>query len=828
MKKIRVYFEESPEPTPLDTPLDALLITTVLFAPLALGSIDPKFEVVLQIAIAVAAAMFGVKLTLYPRTRFVKSWTFLPIIGFVVLASLQLLPLPQGLVAWISPNTLNVKRDLLSDLPNVAELMQTLRLTFYPEATLRHLRQVLMVATVFVLVLNQFRTLAKIKLMLIALASLGAFCSALAILQIITGTDSIYWYIYSGSNRADAGTFANHSHFAQMANLCMGAMMALLFLILHEQLGPNYHATDFFDRLRAQQGHLLWLLLAGIVLSAIAILLCLSRGGAIAMMVAGVIAVSLYAMQNREGGFGWIGSMMAMLVAMIILYLAYERVASRFGQLHGLEPATMRWTMVLGCVDCWKQFPMTGVGLGAFRYVYPRYDRLQDYEIATHAENEYAQLLMETGVIGAAMIAAFILLIFIACFRAIRHRASPYAVVAIGLGFGWIAILIQSATDFGQHMPGVALITATVTAMIVAIARGATYEPAKDDVDAEGNAILRGLVTLGVMAAGGAASMSAISVYRADARWLKVLAQEDLIWKDSWQVDPQRVVRLVEDAQEVVEIRPNNVVYRHYFNQFRLRGGTMARDPESGAVLLNQVLIDAFRLVAQDIDQARPLCPTYGPLVAAAGGIRQFILNDPSGAALIEKATVLSPNDITVLRMSAQLQASRGNWDRAMQLFARYVKVQPGMLNDAVDLLIGTYHRPDLAVNLVGKSLAADPLVRQLQVSGADQTLIDQARRNLIDGMNERVSARSPLPNELIAIAREYSQLNDNTKAEELYRRAVDSSSADASTRLQYADFLGRIGRTEDALKQIDVVLAIDPFNDQAVALRRKLRLTSK
>lgn len=823
MSRIRVYFEESPESTPLDAPLDALLIGTILFAPLALGSIDPKFEMILQIATAIAVSLFGIKLTLYPSAKIATSWIYLPIVAFISLAAFQLLPLPQSLAAVVSPNTVSVKRDLLADLPNAGELLAKVRLTFYAEPTLRQLRQVLMVSAIFVLVLNQFRTLAKIRRMLIALSAVGAFCSGLAILQILTGTDSIYWYIYSGSSRADGGTFANHSHFSQMANLCIGAMLSLLFLTLHEQLGSHYHATDLMDCLRTEHGRVLWLLIGAIVLSAVAIPMSLSRGGMIALLFAAIVTISLYAVQNRQGGFGWIGSLIAAIVLSVIFYLGFDRIADRYTALHDLQPASTRWAMVLGCLDAFKQFPLVGVGLGAFRYVYPRYDRTQEYGFATHAENEYAQLLMETGVIGAAIIAVFIVMVFAGYVRAIRHRASPFAVVAIGLGFGWIAILIQSLSDFGQHMPGVAFLTATVSALIIAVSRAVQYDP-KTSEDRAGWPVLRGLATLGVIAVFGLASASAVSVWRADARWLKVVAEEDLIRRDNWQVDPARVVRLLENAGEVVAIRPNNVIYRHLQNEFRMRGATMARDPKTGNTLLNAELRDGLRRVVSEIDSARILCPTYGPLFATAGGIRMFLLDDPTGGPLIAKAAMLFPNDTTVLRLSAELHASQGDWDQTVKSLKRQVAIQPGSANEAVDLLVRNHRRGDLAVELIGKSSAAGYLVRTLEQADADAALIAEARRNHIEFMNTQLMGRLALPSDYIGIAREYTKLGEHDQADALYQKAIGSSSATVDTRLDYAEFLDKSGRTPEALAQVAVALSIEPFNARAAELQRQLR----
>jgi O-antigen ligase len=51
----------------------------------------------------------------------------------------------------------------------------------------------------------------------------------------------------------------------------------------------------------------------------------------------------------------------------------------------------------------WAAYPIAGAGANAFRMVYPQYRTASSAGFMTHAHNEYAQLLCETGVIGLCM-----------------------------------------------------------------------------------------------------------------------------------------------------------------------------------------------------------------------------------------------------------------------------------------------------------------------------------------------------------------------------------------------------------------------------------------
>ena len=67
---------------------------------------------------------------------------------FILIAVFQLVPLPAGRVRTLSPNTAVLKTELLSDLPNADQALESMTLSFYPNATRHDLRLVLAVAAV--------------------------------------------------------------------------------------------------------------------------------------------------------------------------------------------------------------------------------------------------------------------------------------------------------------------------------------------------------------------------------------------------------------------------------------------------------------------------------------------------------------------------------------------------------------------------------------------------------------------------------------------------------------------------------------------------------
>lgn len=118
----------------------------------------------------------------------------MPVGVFLLVATLQLVPLPVGLVSFISPNTAAVKTELLSDLPNADTLLKSMTFSFYPNATKHDLRLALAVAAVFVVVLNVFRRPDQIKRPLMVIALIGGIIALIALAQNLLGNGKIYGF----------------------------------------------------------------------------------------------------------------------------------------------------------------------------------------------------------------------------------------------------------------------------------------------------------------------------------------------------------------------------------------------------------------------------------------------------------------------------------------------------------------------------------------------------------------------------------------------------------------------------------------------------------
>lgn len=119
-------------------------------------------------------------------------------------------------------------------------------------------------------------------------------------------------------------------------------------------------------------------------------------------------------------------------------------------------------------------FPVFGIGRGAFESVFPGYRTDVGYIVYTHPENIVAQWVTEWGVAPAV-------LAFLALFVALRP-ASAIARTPRAAG-AWAAVVclgVQSLVDFGSEYPAVVIALATCVGIITGGTSG-TNEPRKLD-----------------------------------------------------------------------------------------------------------------------------------------------------------------------------------------------------------------------------------------------------------------------------------------------------------------------------------------------------------
>jgi len=374
----------------------------------------------------------------------------------------QLLPLPATVIRWLSPET-----DLFLQRYTVGyAAIQRHPLSIEPTATLRAL---VATAAFAVLLVGATRALTDTDATYVAGGALvlGAVMALAGIVQKAMWNGKIYGFWTPETAGDSFGPFVNRNHFA-------GWMLMALPLVIGYFCGRV--ARGMRDVKPGWRNRLIWFssadasatILAGgvTVLMALALLLTMSRSGAIGLLVA--LLVSGFFVTRRQSSASRRTVVVAYLV-FIALFAAWwtgvDRLAARFTI---TEPAAE--TARLGIWgDTWRiatRFPLVGTGLNTFGTATLFF---QTVDLARHyaqAHNDYLQLIADGGVLvcAPAIIVAFIVAARIV--RKFQHVSSDADYwIRIGAVTGIVAIASQEVVDFSLQMPGNAALFVVLLAL---------------------------------------------------------------------------------------------------------------------------------------------------------------------------------------------------------------------------------------------------------------------------------------------------------------------------------------------------------------------------
>jgi uncharacterized membrane protein len=824
----------------VDGAIRALVYGVLVFAPAALGGVDGWSESILLLMAFAIALLLAVRHVHRVREReFV--WPYLPLALFALLVAVQLLPLPAAIVNLISPNTWAIKMQMLSAAASGPAAPKWMTLSFYPLATRQELRVILLAGVVFVAVVHVFRRSVHVLRLLSVITAVGGAAAVLAVAQDLTGARGIYWMIerLGGDHLATAGPLVNYNNYCQFANLSLGAAVGLLLARVmaasaeaEGRRSPNVRGASLPLAVKDELLQLRWVM-AVIVIIAISVFLSRSRGGMIALMLGGLVGGIACARARTLAGRGWIPLSLGLVVLAALLYVGLDATLDRLATLRRAPQvaANARLAVARDVMQLLvPRFPIVGTGLGTHELVYPMVSRQTFPGLAGHVENEYVQVLEETGVIGGALVLAFAGMMAWAWLRAVRRLRRPIRAAAFGLGIGLIAVMIHSGSDFGLRVPAVACLAAACCGILVSIARAHQPQAAAPE---------RSVSRPRSFAIGGAlAGLAACAVFvwaiNGSARcalgewnWDHALSLEQDLVREHWEGSDKQFAALLVRAGAAANAEPGNVLYRHWLNVYRWRA--IARPDEAGRMPRDEETIGYARRIIADLHATRRLCPTFGPPASVAGQIELMYLGEvEAGERDIETGYELTRSHPQSCYIAGSLDAFRGRWDASREKLARALVLgQP--LDDVLDVYLVQSDRADLALEMA-RGRGADGLgrlVERLKQSAAHADVAATARAEAVALMKQQAEDEGAPPWVLASAAQMMAEENDLTAAANYYRRALAFDYGRASWHLALAQVLARAGDAAEATREARLCLRLEPGSSAARQLLDELAVAS-
>lgn len=801
-----------------DLLLEGLIYALLIFAPLAMGVVEAWSEFVVVCLGAAIALVLSSKFLFDRDARQVWSWAYAPLTLFILFGVVQIIPLPSALVSLISPNTVELKRELIGD---IASLERT-TISFYPAATMHNLRLVLVFAALFAASAHVFRSQPAVRRLLTVIATLGATLALLTITQVLTGTTEIYWLIEKSTDSiANGGPFVNRNNFCVFMNLAVGCSLALLLLKINDGLeGMPKSLANVLDWITSPNARWVWLLIGTLVLSMTATFLSLSRGGVVALLFAGASLTLLMALRQRLEAPAWVMVCLALAAFVGVLLLGFDAVYDRLSTLQGEDAYHGRWEIAKGVVVAWTQFPLLGAGLGTHEVVYPMFGRLKSPSLFAHAENEYAQLAEEMGVIGLLALISFLFFVFRAWLRCLGGGWAT--ALAYGLGFALATTLVHSVGDFGFHLPANHGLVAVLCGTLIGV--GQCFDStASTHVSLASRRLIAPAVSAVFVGALGWAVLTGNDARAAEAHWTSALASEARMENRDWQATDEQYADLIRAAARAHDRVPSNVHFRYWLAVYRWRAISRDLEERAGAIVLTEETEALVERIVRDLHEARETCPTFGPAYCVAGQLERLYLHREIGEERIRTAFKLAPFDPMVCFAVGALETTAGRHDVALTCYRRALDLDERLFGDIASVLLRA-GRLDLAVQLAGDEVRRLELLEKRladrEVAPGSVAEVQQRMFEVLRGICESPDAP---PHALARVAAHYDRNGDYLTAEELYRRALTGRYDQVAWRLSLARVYVRLDRMKDATRHARICLRLRPGLDAARNLLEQL-----
>jgi len=428
------------------------LLLAIVFAGsvLAFGGVITTVYVLMEAGVLAAAVLC-----------FWRGWPRIPRLAVLVLAVivgvplLQLVPLPAGLTALVSPHRGAFAVQLLSPFsPPPAYLALSLN----PHATQVALCKLIAYALAF-LIAQRLAIHGRGSILLRTLVIVGLFEACYGLVQYLAGWQYIFTYRKVFYTDEATGTYINRNHFAGLLEMVLPFVLAgaLFRRPQRAELGVK---RKLLAAISSENSFKLLSQAMFFAVLCLALFFSRSRMG-IAAAFAGLLLVGVLSyLRQRTRSVVWLLLLLLLIPACYAFWIGTDAVISRFEDLNhagAMEQSRLPvWRDTLRAV---RDFKWVGTGLGTYESVFGRYQtNLLDYRYE-HAHSDYLEFAMELGVPAALLLFGGLWALLAGAARAaVVGNDREGQVLAAGCAGALVAILLHAISDFNLQIPANALL----------------------------------------------------------------------------------------------------------------------------------------------------------------------------------------------------------------------------------------------------------------------------------------------------------------------------------------------------------------------------------
>jgi O-antigen ligase len=287
----------------------------------------------------------------------------------------------------------------------------------------------------------------------------GALYAFFALAQQLTSNGKIYWIHSPRFHGLGAiyGSYVNRNNYAGLMEMLVPIPLVLAFG--HKLKGGKRALVAFCA-----------------VLMATTIFLSGSRGGMIALVLEVVLLPALTFRTRRSPRVALGSVAVGVLILALLAFLGKGQVLGRLGD---LAPG-IRLNMTKDCLRMFSHRPVWGWGLGTFPTVYPGYRSFYTNLFINEAHNDYAQLLVETGLLGFGLMLWFLVTMYRHGLPKSRRWEFTWdGALSLAALLGCTGILIHSFVDFNLQIPANAALFYVLCALAASEASAESFHRQK-------------------------------------------------------------------------------------------------------------------------------------------------------------------------------------------------------------------------------------------------------------------------------------------------------------------------------------------------------------
>jgi O-antigen ligase len=397
-------------------------LLALILCPIFSGGVDPAGQ---------ALVMFGLGLSLFlsaSRTHLFEGFDkkdklILALLFFVVIFSL--IPIPSGAISIFQPAR--------TKLPVILSVFSTLSMSV-PGTVSRAM--ILLTGIALFLIARIMGLTRENRVVILFFLLLGILLMVTSEVVRMSPLSHLSLKSFFPHYDTSAGTYASRNHYSNwmlMAEFCALGICA-------SNLRSKGKRTPFHEFQSIA-------LCGAIILLGIGVSLQTgSRGGAMALVVG--VGLFLYFVGKVIRTRAVIGVIIVTIVLLTVVILCSGRALDRTvgGDLG------YKWKIWQDTVGYFSHFPVFGTGVGTYRIVSNIFKSFQGTQTFLHAENDYLEWMVETGLIGFLLLGLF-LFRFLSRSRLLLSKSSVLSLSGLGVFVALCAFLFHSAFEFNLYIP---------------------------------------------------------------------------------------------------------------------------------------------------------------------------------------------------------------------------------------------------------------------------------------------------------------------------------------------------------------------------------------